>query len=48
MGSTPSSVPVPVGSHQITVKKKGYAEWSRHMNLTGGNVHLEADLDRTH
>lgn len=48
VGSTPSTIPVPSGSHEITVKKHGYAAWSRHMNLSGGNIHLEADLDRLH
>lgn len=46
VGSTPSTVPVSLGSHDISVKKKGYETWTRHMNLTGGSVHLEADLDR--
>lgn len=45
VGSTPSTVDVPLGAHDITVKKKGYADWTRHMNLTGGTIHLEADLD---
>ena len=46
VGSTPSSVPVTMGSHEITIKKKGYATWTRKMNVQGGNVHLNADLDR--
>jgi len=46
VGSTPSSIPVTMGSHEISVKKKGYATWTRKMNIQGGNVHLNADLDR--
>ena len=46
VGSTPSTVPVPFGSHQITVKKKGFTAWTRKMNVTGGNVYLNAELDR--
>lgn len=46
VGSTPSTVPVPFGSHQITVKKKGFTAWTRKMNVTGGNVYLNAELER--
>ena len=45
VGSTPSTVSVTAGQHKITVKKKGYAEWSRSMNVSGTAVHLSADLD---
>lgn len=48
VGSTPSTVPVPSGSHEITVKKHGYTAWTRRMNLSGGSIHLQADLDRIH
>ncbi len=46
VGSTPSTVSVPVGSHEITVRKKGFTAWTRKMNVTGGNVYLNAELDR--
>ncbi|MDR5729354.1 MAG: PEGA domain-containing protein [Terriglobia bacterium] len=45
VGNTPSTVSVAAGSHEITVKKKGFADWSRKLNVTGGSVHLSADLD---
>ncbi len=45
VGNTPSTVSVAAGQHMITVKKKGYAEWSRTMTVSGGSVRLEADLD---
>ncbi len=45
VGSTPSTVSVAAGQHTITVKKKGYAAWSRTMTVSGGAVHLNADLD---
>jgi hypothetical protein len=45
VGSTPSTVSIPAGQHKITVKKKGYAEWVRTMNVSGSAVHLSADLD---
>jgi hypothetical protein len=45
VGNTPSTVSVPAGQHTIKVKKKGYADWSRTMNVSGSAVHLSADLD---
>ena len=47
VGSTPSTVSVAPGQHTITVKKKGYADWSRSMNVAGSGVHLSADLEAT-
>lgn len=45
VGSTPSTINVAVGTHQITVKEKGFHNWTRTLSVTGGNVHLSADLD---
>jgi hypothetical protein len=45
IGNTPSMVPVAPGSHKIAVKKKGFADWTRILNVTGGNVHLNAELE---
>lgn len=47
VGSTPSTVSIPAGQHKITVKKKGYADWSRSMNVSGSAVRLNADLEAT-
>ncbi len=44
VGSTPSTLSVMPGQHTVTVKKKGYADWSRSMNVAGNSVHLNADL----
>lgn len=44
VGSTPSTVSVPNGIYQISVKKSGFATWSRTLNVNGGTVHLSADL----
>ena len=41
VGSTPSTVSVTPGPHTIAVKKKGYADWSRPMNV----ARLEAELE---
>ncbi len=45
VGSTPSTIDVTPGSHEITVKKKGFTDWTRKLNVTGGNVHVSAELD---
>jgi len=46
VGNTPSTLTVTPGSHQIAVKKKGFTDWSKTLNVTGGTVHLNADLDQ--
>lgn len=46
VGNTPSTVSVAPGSHQVAVKKKGFTDWSKTLNVTGGTVHLSADLDK--
>jgi hypothetical protein len=45
VGNTPSTVQVTTGQHTITVKKKGFTDWSRKINVTGGSIHVDADLD---
>jgi hypothetical protein len=45
VGNTPSTVPVAPGSHEIAVKKKGFADWTRNLSVTGGSVHLNAELE---
>jgi hypothetical protein len=46
VGDTPSAVSVAPGSHQIVVSKKGFTDWSRTLNVTGGSVHLNAELEQ--
>jgi hypothetical protein len=48
VGNTPSTVAVAPGSHQIAVKKKGFADWSKTLNVTGGSVRLNAELEAAH
>ena len=43
-GSTPSTVSVTPGQHTIVVKKKGYADWSRTMNVSGSGVRVSAEM----
>jgi hypothetical protein len=44
VGSTPSTVSVAPGNHQIAVKKKGFTDWTKTLNVTGGTIHLNAEL----
>ena len=46
VGNTPSTITVAPGSHQFAIKKKGFADWTRKMNVTGGSIHLNAELDK--
>ena len=46
VGNTPSTVTVAPGSHQIAVKKKGFTDWTKTLNVTGGTVHLDAELEQ--
>jgi hypothetical protein len=45
-GNTPSTLTVTPGQHTIAVKKKGYSDWTRTMNVSGAAVHLNAELLR--
>jgi hypothetical protein len=46
VGTTPSTVSVAPGNRQIAVKKKGFTDWTKTLNVTGGTIHLNADLDK--
>jgi hypothetical protein len=46
VGNTPSTVSLAAGSHQIVVKKKGFNDWTKTLNVTGGNINLNADLEQ--
>jgi hypothetical protein len=45
VGNTPSTVNVAAGSHDIVVKKKGFTDWTKKLSVTGGNVHIAAELE---
>jgi hypothetical protein len=45
VGNTPSTVNVAPGAHDIAVKKKGFADWTKKLNVTGGTIHLSAELE---
>ncbi len=43
-GNTPSALALTTGKHEITVHKPGYGDWTRTLALSGGAVHLHAEL----
>jgi len=45
VGNTPSTISVTAGSHRVAVKKKGFADWSKTLSVTGGTIHLNAELE---
>lgn len=45
VGNTPSALNVAPGAHEISVKKKGFTDWKRNMNVAGGDVHVNAELE---
>ena len=46
VGDTPSTVSVAPGNHQVVVRKKGFADWTRTLSATSGAVHLNAELEK--
>jgi len=44
VGNTPSTVNAPSGKHSVTVRKTGFQDWVREMNLSGGTINLAAEL----
>ena len=46
VGNTPSMVSIAPGSHQIAARKKGFTSWTRSLNVTGGAIHLNAELEK--
>jgi hypothetical protein len=46
VGNTPSTIAVAPGTHEIAVKKKGFAAWTRKLSVSGGNIRLSAELEQ--
>lgn len=46
VGNTPSTVSATPGKHQVIIKKKGFIDWSKALSVTGGTVHLDAELEQ--
>lgn len=45
VGSTPSTVGVTAGQHQLAVKKKGFKAWEKKVSVSSGQVKIEAALE---
>jgi hypothetical protein len=43
-GTTPATVAVAPGAHTVSVRKKGFADWSTMIDVTGGTSHVSAKL----
>ena len=43
-GSTPSTINLAQGKHEIAVKKAGYQDWTRSMMVSSGAIRLSADM----
>jgi PEGA domain len=44
VGSTPSTINLTPGKHEVVVKKTGYKDWSRSMTVTSGTIRVSADM----
>jgi hypothetical protein len=44
VGSTPSTLNLAPGKHEIVVKKAGYQDWTRSMLVGSGAVRLSAEM----
>ena len=45
VGSTPSTVGVVAGPHQLSIKKAGFKPWERKITVSSGHVKVDATLD---
>ena len=47
IGSTPSSLELPAGTHDLSVRLSGYQDWNRSMRvLSGSEINLDAKLEK--
>jgi hypothetical protein len=46
VGNTPSEVQLAEGEHTVAVKKAGFKDWERKLKVTGGSIHLSAELEK--
>jgi hypothetical protein len=46
VGNTPSTLTLALGGHNVAIKKKGFTDWSKTLSVTGGTVHLNAELEQ--
>jgi hypothetical protein len=45
VGSTPSTVGVAAGPHQLSVKKAGFKPWERKITVSSGHIKIDAALE---
>jgi diacylglycerol kinase family enzyme len=45
VGSTPSTISVAAGAHQVVLKKKGFKPWERKVTTSNGQVNISAELE---
>src|SRR5262249_980893 len=46
-GNTPSTIEVDPGKNEVKITKKGFTPWSRTLNVKGGTISLDAELEAT-
>jgi hypothetical protein len=47
IGSTPSTVELPAGTHELSVRLSGYQDWTRSIRiLSGSEINLDAKLEK--
>jgi len=46
VGNTPSVVELVYGEHNVAVKKSGYKTWQRKIKLSGGEIKINAELEK--
>lgn len=44
VGSTPSSINVSPGDHDIAVKKAGFTDWDKKVSVSSGHINIAAEL----
>ncbi len=47
VGSTPSVVTLEPGTHTVSIRKNGFKVWERKIKVTGGDVNVTAELEKT-
>ncbi len=45
VGSTPSTLGVAAGPHQLSVKKAGFKPWERKITVSSGHIKIDATLE---
>jgi hypothetical protein len=44
VGSTPSSISIAAGNHDIVIKKTGFSAWQKKMSVSPGHINIAAEL----